>query len=234
MDALKEYVKRAQEVGKGTAQKVDNMSTSIASLAQSVQESIVENNQSMMVTFIQMLQGAGFAPRLQSAYSQGQYPLVLGFKFPVDVVPKHLPTPTTAVTPPPTLVEIPTSLIAQTEQTVAWPAETLNTNSEELAPTCIQGGSTVVPFDGPKQNDTSDASQTVLNRLSPKEDLLWLDPPNATSKEYDVWEEVDTILAIIPDEVPPSQKSSALGDNDNSTTMFTTVPLLQRPCCTPC
>jgi hypothetical protein len=31
-------------------------------------------------------------------------------------------------------------------------------------------------------------------------------------------------LAIIPDEVPPSQKSFALGDDDDSTTMFTTVP----------
>jgi hypothetical protein len=31
-------------------------------------------------------------------------------------------------------------------------------------------------------------------------------------------------LAIIPNEVPPSQKSSALGDNDDSTTTFTMVP----------
>ena len=36
MDALKESVKHAQEVGKGTTQKVDSMSTSMASLAQSV------------------------------------------------------------------------------------------------------------------------------------------------------------------------------------------------------
>jgi hypothetical protein len=36
MDALKESVKHAQEVGEGTAQNVDNMSTSIASLAQLV------------------------------------------------------------------------------------------------------------------------------------------------------------------------------------------------------
>jgi ATPase subunit of ABC transporter with duplicated ATPase domains len=69
MDALKESVKRAQEVGEGTAQKVDSMSTSMAGLAQSVQESIAENNRNMMLQFSQLLQGIGFAPGLQSPYS---------------------------------------------------------------------------------------------------------------------------------------------------------------------
>jgi hypothetical protein len=63
----------------------------------------------------------------------------------------------------------------------------------------------------------------VPGHPSPREDSLWSDPPNATSQERDVWEEVDTIPAILPDEVPESQKSSALGDDDDSTSMFTTV-----------
>jgi hypothetical protein len=192
MDALKESVKRAQEIGEGTAQKLDSMSTSIAGLAQLVQESITENNQSMMVAFTQMLQGARFVPGLQSAYSQGKYPLALGFKSPADAIPKHLPTPVAAVTPPPTLVGVPAPLFARTKQTITRLAETSNTNSEESASTRAQGGGTAKPFDGPKQNDASDASQTVPDCQSPREDSLWLDPPNATSKERDVWEEVDT------------------------------------------
>jgi hypothetical protein len=106
MDALKEFVKHAQEVGEGTAHKVDSMSTSMAGLAQLVQESIAENNRNMMLQFLQLLQGIGIVPGLQSPYSQGQYPLALGFKSPVDVVPKHFPAPTPAVTPPPTLVGV--------------------------------------------------------------------------------------------------------------------------------
>jgi hypothetical protein len=38
-----------------------------------------------------------------------------------------------------------------------------------------------------------------------------------------VWEELDIISATILDEVPALQKSSALGDNEYSTSMFTTV-----------
>ena len=64
MDALKEFVKRAEEVGR-------NVSRSITGLAQSVQESIQENNRTMMLVFSQMLHGVGFIPRLQSSYIQG-------------------------------------------------------------------------------------------------------------------------------------------------------------------
>jgi hypothetical protein len=168
------------------------MSSSIAGLAQSMQESIAKNNRSMIVAFTQMLQGAGFAPGLQSAYSQRQYPLVLGFKSLADAVPKHLSAPAAAITSPSTLAGVPAPLFARTEQTTARPAETSNTNSEESAPTRVQGGGTTEPFDGSKQNDASDASQTMPDRQSPREDSLWLDPPNATSKERDVWKEVDT------------------------------------------
>jgi hypothetical protein len=158
MDALKESVKRAQEVGEGTAQKVDSMSTSIAGLAQSVQESIAKNNRTMMLQFSQMLQGIGFAPGLQSPYSQGEYPLALGFKFSADAVPKHLPAPSPAVTPPPTLARDSAPSFARTEQNGARPAETSNTSIEESAPTCTQGGGTAEHFTGPKQNDASNAS----------------------------------------------------------------------------
>jgi hypothetical protein len=38
-----------------------------------------------------------------------------------------------------------------------------------------------------------------------------------------VWEEVDTTPEIFPDEVLQLPKSSALGDDEDSTSMFTTV-----------
>jgi hypothetical protein len=53
-------------------------------------------------------------------------------------------------------------------------------------PTHAQGGGTVEPFDGHKQKDTSDASQSVLGCPSPREDSLCSDPPNATLQERDV------------------------------------------------
>jgi hypothetical protein len=223
MDALKESVKRAQEVGEGTAQKVDSMSTSIAGLAQSVQESIAENNRTMMLQFSQMLHGIGFAPGLQSPYSQGEYPLALGFKSPANAVPKHLPAPSPAVIPPPTLAGVPAPSFARTEQTSAHPAETSNTSSEESAPTRAQGGGTAEHFAGPKQNDASDASQTVLDRPSPRRDSLLSDPTNATLQRCNVWEELETIPATMPEEVPALQKSTALSDDNNSTSIFTTV-----------
>jgi hypothetical protein len=107
MDALKESIKRAQEVGEGTAQKLESMSMSISGLAQSVQDSIAKNNRNMMLQFSQMLQGIGFVPRLQFPYNQGQYPLALGFKSLVDAIPKPLPTPAHAITPLPTLAGVP-------------------------------------------------------------------------------------------------------------------------------
>jgi hypothetical protein len=64
MDALKESVKHAEEVGQ-------NVSKSITGLAQSIQDSIQENNRTMMQTISQMLHGVGFAPGLQSPYNQG-------------------------------------------------------------------------------------------------------------------------------------------------------------------
>jgi hypothetical protein len=107
MDALKDSIKRAKEVGEGTAQKLESMSKSILGLAQSVQESIAQNNWNMMLAFIQMLQGVGFTPGLQSPYSQGQYLLALGFKSPADTPPKPLLVPAPTVIPPPTLAGVP-------------------------------------------------------------------------------------------------------------------------------
>jgi hypothetical protein len=112
MEALKESVKRAQEVGEGTAHRLESMSMSISGIAQSMQESIAENNWTMMLQFSQMLQGIGFAPGLQSPYSQGEYRLALEFKSPEDAVPKHLPAPSSTVTPPPTLAGVPAPVVS--------------------------------------------------------------------------------------------------------------------------
>ena len=64
MDVLKEFVKCTEEVEQ-------NVSKSITGLAQSVQDSIQENNQIIMQAISQLLHGVGFAPALQSSYNQG-------------------------------------------------------------------------------------------------------------------------------------------------------------------
>jgi hypothetical protein len=109
MEALKESVKRAEEVGQ-------NVSRSITGLAQLVQDSIQENNRTMMQAISQMLHGVGFAPALQSSYTQGEYPLALGFKPPPDVSAKRLPASTIEFTPPATLPGVPTPTLGQTEE----------------------------------------------------------------------------------------------------------------------
>jgi hypothetical protein len=53
-----------------------------------------------MQAISQMLHGIGFAPALQSSYTQGEYPLALGFKPPPDVSAKRLPAPAIEFTPP--------------------------------------------------------------------------------------------------------------------------------------
>ena len=107
MDALKESARRAEEVKQ-------SMSRSIEGLAQSVQETIQENNQAMMQGFFQMLTGVRFTPGLQSSYSQGKYPLALGFKTPLDVTP--LLRPIIEFTPPATLPTVRTPAFGRTEQ----------------------------------------------------------------------------------------------------------------------
>ena len=79
-----------------------------------MQDTIQENNQAMIQGFFQMLQGAGFTPRLQSSYSQGKYPLALGFKTPPDVTP--LPKPAIEFTPLTTLPGVQTLVFGRTEQ----------------------------------------------------------------------------------------------------------------------
>jgi hypothetical protein len=109
MEVLKESVKRAEEVGQ-------NVSRSITGLAQSVQDSIQENNWTMMQAIFQMLHGVGFAPALQSSYTQGEYPLVLGFKPPPDVSAKRLPASAIQFTPPTTIPGVPIPALGRTEE----------------------------------------------------------------------------------------------------------------------
>jgi hypothetical protein len=172
MEALKESVKHTQDVGEGTAQRLESMSMSISRLAQSVQDSIVENNQNMMLAIFQMLQGVGFSPRLQSLYSQGQYPLALGFESPTDVHPNPLPVPVPAINPPPILAGVPAPVFARTEQTILCHVESANINTEESVPTCTQGGGTTEAFARAKQNELSKASQNVPDCPLSRDDIV--------------------------------------------------------------
>jgi hypothetical protein len=154
MEALKESVKRAEEVRQ-------NVSKSITSLAQSVQDSIQENNWTMMQAISQMLHGVGFAPALQSLYTQGEYPLALGFKRPPDVSAKHLPAPAIEFTPPATLPGVPTPVLGRTEenQSEERPGEAAVNDREQTPPTRAQDGGTRDRFGRSEQNDELEASE---------------------------------------------------------------------------
>jgi hypothetical protein len=80
----------------------------------------------MKLAFSQMLQGVGFVPGLQSPYSQGQYPLALGFKSPTDAHPMPLPALVPAFTLLATLLGIPALVFAWTKRTAAHPAKAVN------------------------------------------------------------------------------------------------------------
>ena len=59
----------------------------------------------MMLAFYKMLQSIGFAPTLHSPFSQGQYPIALGFKSPPDrceavMAPPAPKIPQTKMPPP--------------------------------------------------------------------------------------------------------------------------------------
>jgi hypothetical protein len=154
MEALKESVKRAEEVEQ-------NVSRSITGLAQSVQDSIQENNRTMMQAISQMLHDVGFAPALQSSYTQGEYPLALGFKPPPDISAKCLPAPAIQFTLPATIPGVPTPALGRTEenQSEEHPGKAAVNDREQTPPTRVQGGGTRDKFGRSKQNDESEASE---------------------------------------------------------------------------
>jgi hypothetical protein len=69
MEALKEFVKHAQEVWEGTAKKLKRVSKDVSGLAQSMQELVKQSQQTMMLAQLGMLQNVGFMPILQSPFS---------------------------------------------------------------------------------------------------------------------------------------------------------------------
>jgi hypothetical protein len=91
----------------------------------------------MMQAISQLLHGVGFAPVLQSSYTQGEYPLALGFKLPPDVSAKRLPAPAIEFTPPTTLPGIPALAFGRTgeNETEEHPGEVAVNDREETPPT---------------------------------------------------------------------------------------------------
>jgi hypothetical protein len=115
----------------------------------------------MMQAIFQMLHGVGFAPTLQSSYTQGEYPLALGFKPLPNVSAKRLPAPAIQFTPPATILGVPTPALGQTEknQSEEHPGEAVVNDREQTPPTRAQGGRTRDRFGRSKQNDESKASK---------------------------------------------------------------------------
>jgi hypothetical protein len=116
-------------------------------------------------------------------------------------------------------------VFARTEETVARPGESANTNTEESTPTRAHGGGTAKTFARAAQNELTDASERVSNCPSSRDDLVWLDPPNATPQEHNMWDDMDTDPAAKPhqDTALALPKSSPLVDDDDSASMFTMV-----------
>jgi hypothetical protein len=115
----------------------------------------------MMQAISQMLHGVGFAPSLQSSYTQGEYPLALEFKPPPDVSAKRLPAPAIEFTPPATLLGVPTPALGWTEenQSKERPGEAAINDREQTPPTRAQGGGTRDRFGQSEENDESEASE---------------------------------------------------------------------------
>jgi hypothetical protein len=84
-----------------------------------------------------LIQGVGFAPRLQFPFSQGQYLLALGFKPLTDGLPVRLSVPPAAptVTPPTTIPGVLAPGFPRSDQTGPRSINAGNNDSEELAPT---------------------------------------------------------------------------------------------------
>jgi hypothetical protein len=80
-----------------------------------MQDSIQENNRTLMQAISQILHNVGFVLGLQSPYSEGQYSLALGFKPPQDVSAMRLPAPAPAFTPLATLPGVPAPAFGWTE-----------------------------------------------------------------------------------------------------------------------
>lgn len=112
--------------------------------------------------------------------------MVLGFKSLADTLLNPLPALAPAITPPPTLAGVPALLFAETKEIVVRPTESANTNTEELAPTRAHNRSIAELFARSKQNELSKASQAVSIRPSPRDNLVWSNPPNATLQEHGV------------------------------------------------
>jgi hypothetical protein len=223
MDALKESVKYVEEIRQ-------NVSRSITGLAQSVHDSIQENNRTMMQAISQMLHGVGFAPALQSSYTQGEYPLALGFKPLPDVLAKHLPTPAIEFTPPATLPGVPALVFGRTEenQTEQRPGEAAINDREETPPTRAQGRGTGDTFGRSKQNDESKAFEASSSSPPLGHGHLRSDRPNTTLPVPAGTENMELDRGEIPrhgcsEVVPTLRTPSPLDDDGDTESMFTTI-----------
>jgi hypothetical protein len=110
-----------------------------------------------------LVQEVGFAPGLQFPFNQGQYPLALGFKPLTDGLPMRLSVPPAApaVTPPATIPGIPAPDFPQSEQTGPRSTDAGNSDSEESAPTHIQGGGDRDVFARTEQIDNTELSSPM-------------------------------------------------------------------------
>jgi hypothetical protein len=184
----------------------------------------------MMQAISQMLHGVGFAPALQSSYTQGEYPLALGFKPPPDVSAKRLPALAIEFTPPATLPGVPAPAFGRTEenQTEERPSEAAVNDWEETPPTRTQGGGTGDTFGRSEQNDKLEASEASPTSSPLGPGHLFSDRPNAILPAPAGTENIEPDRGEIPrqgcSEVVPALRMPSPADDDCDTaSMFTTL-----------
>jgi hypothetical protein len=184
----------------------------------------------MMQAISQMLHGVGFAPALQSSYTQGEYPLALGFKPPPDVSAKRLPAPAIQFTPPATIPGFPTLVLGRTEenQSEERPREAAVNDREQTPPTCAQGGGTRDRFGRSKQNDESEALEASSSGPPVRPGDLCSDRAKNTLPAPAGTENTEPDRGEIPlqdcSEVVPALRTPSLPDDDGDTpSMFRTI-----------
>ena len=176
------------------------------------------------------MHGVGFAPALQSSYTQGLYPLALGFKPPPDESTMLLLAPTVEFIPPATLLGAPAPIFGQTKEnkTEERPGRIVVDDREETPPTHAQGGRTKDRFGRSEQNNKLETSEASLSGLPLRLGHLYLDWPNSIVPAPVGMENIEFDRGEIPrqgcSEVVPSLRTpSPPDDDDDSASMFTTI-----------
>jgi hypothetical protein len=221
MEALKESVKRAQEVGEGTSKRLDRVSENISDLVESMKLSVDASQQSMMIAFHKMLQGVDFAPALHSPFSQGQYPLVFGFKSPPNPCEAVMAPPPPKIpqteTPPPSLSGVPLPGSTGPEQNLAQLAKLVLFATDVSNSRSAHGRGTQEDFGRTNQNLEAGPMVALAGRSSLLENVLCSDPRQCTPSEEEVQVQKKVLSSSSKScDVEPLHQSNAVHDDGDN------------------